>query len=200
MTIENRERFERALQAIDEANSQDPKQEPWQDRTQPAALLYGWRMSERLRQFAPDASEALQLAARAQHIERWRIPRDTYPMNRQGYHLWRRKLADYHAERAGQILQELDYPSATIERVQSLLKRLNRRTDPECQILEDVVCQVFIEYYLADFASAQPEDKLVNILRKTWAKMSPEGQQAALRLDAPPTVQAVMAKALEGGG
>ena len=199
MTIENRERFERALQAIDAANSQDPKQEPWQDHSQPAALLYGWRMSERLNQFAPDASEALQVAARAQHIERWRIPRDTYPMNRQGYHLWRRKLAEYHAERAGHIMQDLNYPRDAIERVQSLLKRLNRTKDPECQTLEDVVCQVFIEYYLADFAGTQNADKLIDILRKTWTKMSPQGQQAALRLDAPPEVLAVISKALEGG-
>ena len=196
MAIEQSERFERALQAIDDANRQDPTLEQWQGQTQPAALWYGWRMSERLQQFAPKASEALQLATRAQHIERWRIPRDSYPMDRQGYFRWRRKLAEFHAERAGEILQALAYPQQTIERVQSLLKRLNRSTDEECQTLEDVVCQVFIEYYLADFAATKSEDKLIGIVRKTWAKMSPTGQQAALKLTLPSTVTPVLEKAL----
>ena len=198
MTTEQTERCKRALQAFDAANSQDPTLESWQDQTQPAALLYGWRMSDRLRQFVPNASEALQLAARAQHIERWRIPRTTYPMTRQGYHQWRRRLAEFHAERAGGILQSLDYPQPTIDRVQSLLLRLNRSSDPECQTLEDVVCQVFIEYYLADFAATKSEDKLLDILRKTWAKMSPAGQQAALQLDLPAALQSVLGKALAG--
>jgi len=196
MTIE--QRFERALQAIDAANSQDPTTEHWQEQTQAAALLYGWRMSERLQQFMPDASEALQLAARAQHIERWRIPRGSYPKTRQGYHAWRRRLAGFHAERMGEIMQSLDYPQVTIERVQSLLQRLNRTTDAECQTLEDVVCQVFIEYYLADFAATQDEEKLIGIVRRTWGKMSPAGQQAALQLSVPPPVRTVLEKALAG--
>lgn len=194
-------RLQQTFQAIDAANSADPNQIEWLDHTQPAALVYGWRMTERLQQFAPDASEELQIAARAQHIERFKIPRDTYPKTKQGYHRWRRELADFHAQRIGEIMQQ-DYPQDLIERVQTLITRKLRpaqmKQDPECQTLEDVVCLVFIEHYLEEFAATQPEDKLPTIIQKTWAKMSPQGQQAALQLDVSTQVSRLLKQALSG--
>lgn len=188
--------FDAAINAIDAANAQDPSREVWQGQEQPAALLYGWRMSECLSRYASSASEALRLAARAQHIERWRIPRNSYPLDRPGYHRWRRELAQFHAERAGAILREAGYGAELIERVQRLLRKENRVTDAECQTLEDVICLVFLEYYLEDFAARQAPEKLPGILQKTWAKMSPRGHDAALALPLLPVVRAQVAAAL----
>src|ERR1043166_7682081 len=114
-------KFQRAIAAFDAANARDPEQE---------ALLYAQRMTEWLGKFAPDASEALKLAARSQHIRRWEIPRDRYPMDRAGYHRWRNELAAFHAKVAGEILRDVGYDEATVGRVQSLLKKERLKEDP----------------------------------------------------------------------
>src|SRR4051812_41553570 len=92
------QKFDEAIGRVDAANAQDPDGE---------ALIYAQRMSEWLARFAPDASDAVKLAARSQHIRRWEIPRDVYPMNRAGYHRWRNELAAFHAKVAGEILREV---------------------------------------------------------------------------------------------
>ena len=191
-----RDRLARALAAIDAANSKDPVAEDDDGQSRPRALLYGRRMSARLASFEPEASVALRIAARAQHIERWTIPRSDYPMDRQGYHRWRRTLADFHAERTGEILAPLGYPPELIERVQSLLRKENLKTDPETRTLEDVICLVFLQYYLADFSRPHEESRIIGILQKTWGKMSPRGQEAALHLPLAPEVQRLVGKAL----
>jgi len=146
--------------------------------------------------FAPAAAPALQLAARAQHLERWAIPREDYPQDRVGYLKWRNDLKAYHAERAGKLLVALDFPAATIERVQFLLQKKQLRKDADTQTLEDVICLVFLAHYAQDFAERHPEEKVVSILQKTWKKMSPEGHAAALQLDLPPNVRMLVEKAL----
>lgn len=192
-----RQRLDRALAAIDAANARDPVSEPDDDgQSRPRALLYGRRMSEQLTRFEPEASIALRIAAHAQHIERWTIPRADYPMDRQGYHRWRRTLAVFHAKRAGEILAPLGYPPALIERVQSLLRKENLKTDPETRTLEDVICLVFLRYYLADFSRPHEESKLIGILRKTWDKMSPRGRETALALPLAPEARRLVGKAL----
>ncbi len=192
-------RLQRAMEAIDAANAGDPEQEERHGERLPRALIYGQRMSAWLDAFAPNASTALKLAARAQHIERWKIPRGDYPMDRKGYHQWRRTLADYHAERTGEILSEADYPSELIQRVQSLLRKENLKSDPDTQTLEDVICLVFLRYYLLDFARPHEEDKVIGILQKTWGKMSPRGRTAALALPLAPEVRRLVERALGGG-
>ncbi len=191
-----RERLDRALAAIDAANSKDPVSEDSDGRSWPRALLYGRRMSEQLARFEPQASVALRIAARAQHIERWTIPRSDYPMDRQGYHRWRRTLAAFHAERTGEILAQIGYPSDLIARVQSLLRKEKLKTDPETRTLEDVICLVFLHYYLFDFSRPHEESKVIGILQKTWGKMSPRGQEAALELPLAPEVRRLVGKAL----
>jgi hypothetical protein len=168
-------RFEHAMELFDRANAEDPRGE---------ALSYSRRMTEWLERIEPDASEELRLATRSQHICRWMIPRETYPMTRAGYHEWRNALARFHAERAGGIMREVGYDDAMIAKVGSLLRKENLRSDAQTQTLEDAICLVFLENYLAEFAHkhAHEPDKLVTILHRTWRKMSPRGQAEAMKL------------------
>jgi len=179
------EKFRNAIKAFDKANSKDPNAETVDGEDYPKELLYAQRMTEWLDKMNPDASEALRLAARCQHIERWVIPREEYPENRPGYLKWRNELKKYHAERAGAILKEVGYDQETIKRVQKLVMKKGIKTDPEAQMLEDVICLVFLSYYFDDFAEKHDDEKLVSILKKTWRKMSVEGRSKALELDMP---------------
>lgn len=174
---------DRAFSAFDAANAKDPNVVQHRGRGIPKELLYSQLMSARLRQFAPDASEALQLAAHAQHLCRWEIPRDAYPMGRASYYAWRERLGVYHGEKAGALMKDVGYDAACIERVQALLRKENLKQDSETQCLEDVICLVFLEHYFEAFASSHPEPKVIGILKKTWAKMSDAGHEAALELN-----------------
>ncbi len=132
----------------------------------------------------PTASEPLQLAAGCQHIRRWALPRDAYPLGRVGYKQWRSKLAQMHADEAEQILREVGYGDPTVTRVRALLLKKGLHANAEVQLFEDAICLTFIERQLAAFARQHDEDKLVSILRKTWKKMSPQGHSAATKLAA----------------
>lgn len=173
------DRFSDAVERIDAANGADPESEDIDGRLVPKALLYGRRMSACLEDLAPDASEALRLAVRCQHIQRWKIPRGEFPVGRLGYRQWRTELAWYHAQTAGSILRDVGYDDGLVERVQSLVRKERYKADPEAQTLEDVACLVFLRYYLPAFAEKQTEEKLVGILAKTWKKMSDAGRAAA---------------------
>jgi hypothetical protein len=189
-------RLRLAIERIDAINAQDPNLEISNGTSHPKELLYSQRMSDWLQRLAPDASEPLQLAARCQHIRRWESPRSGYPMDRAGYHRWRTDLGKFHAETAGNVLREVGYDAATIARVQSLIRKERLKADPEAQLLEDVICLVFLENYFAPFSERHDEQKLIGILRRTWAKMSPRGHEAALKLDMPPEKRAIVEKAL----
>lgn len=188
-----------ALEAFDRVNAADPHLEFVDGQEIPKELVYGRRMSEWLERLYPGASEALRLAARCQHIERWVRPRETYPSGRVGYLTWRRDLKRYHAERAGEILSGLGYPESVISRVQALVRKERLRQDEEAQILEDVVCVVFLAHYVSDFAQKHRSDKVAEILRKTWAKMSPLGHRAALALPLDDGLKALLDLALAEG-
>jgi hypothetical protein len=179
-------RFGAAIAAIDAVNAGDSAREPAHGAAggepMPSAQLYGQRMSAWLLRLAPDAPEELRLAARAQHIARWKIPRSTYPVGRDGYLAWRTKLAQFHAETAGKILAEAGYGPETIARVGDLLRKRGLKRDPDVQTLEDAACLVFLETQFAAFASKHPDDKIVDILRKTAVKMSARGLREAGRL------------------
>jgi hypothetical protein len=177
------ERFNRAIHRFDAANAEDPHLEVVDGVSYPKELLYAQRMTSWLDRFAPDASEALRLAVRCQHIRRWMMPRSQYPMDRRGYLQWRTGLAKFHADTAADILREVGYEAALIDRVQSLLRKEGLKRDPEVQCLEDVICLVFLESYCADFARQHDTAKMLPIIRKTWEKMSPRGREVARALD-----------------
>jgi len=168
---EHQARFERAIALFDAANGEDPNQ----DEGQPKELLYARRMSEMLGRFAPDASEAVQLAVRAQHIRRWTVPRSNYPMTKEGYYAWRTGLYKFHAETAGDLLRRAGYDDEMIERVKAAVAKRGLKVNPETQLLEDVTDLVFIEHYMLGFAGQHAdytEEKWLDIIRKTWRKMS----------------------------
>ncbi|WP_116771525.1 DUF4202 domain-containing protein [Maribacter litoralis] len=171
-----------AFKYFDEANKQDPNTEVFEGTTYPKEVLYGIRMTERLNAFDPNASEALRLTARCQHICRWEIPRESYEMNREGYLRWRQELKKFHATKAASILEDVGYDKETIDNVKFLLQKKQLKKNEETQTLEDVICLVFLEFYFEPFAHKHPEDKTIDILQKTWRKMSPKGQKAALKL------------------
>lgn len=171
----NVERFNRTIAAFDNANAQDPNQEFFEGETSPKELLYGQRMSQYLLSFTPTASEALQLAARSQHIRRWEIPRSSFPAGRKGYLQWREKLKLYHAAVAGEIMEKEGYALKDIEGVKKLLLKKGLKTDAEVQTLEDVACIVFLQFYFEDFAKGYEPEKIRDILQKTLRKMSEAG-------------------------
>lgn len=188
--------FEQAIALIDQANAQDPDRVQANGTQWPGELLYSIRMSERLNIFEPQAPEHLKLAARAQHIRRWEIPRDSYPLDRKGYHLWRTTLYSHHAEVAGTLLKEAGYEQATIDRVGQLLRKERLKSDADMQTLEDVICLVFLEHYFDDFAKAHNDEKLITILRRTWGKMSTRGQHAAMSLPLSERAKSLVGRAL----
>jgi hypothetical protein len=172
---------------IDAAHAEDPAGKE---------LAYAQRMSAWLEKLSPQASEPLRLAVRCQHIRRWTIPRSAFPEGRVGYLRWRKEQSLAHAAVAGEILGRAGYGGDTIARVQSLVKKEGIKHDPEAQLLEDVTCLVFLEHELAAFAPRHEEAKLVDILQKTWLKMSLAGREAALGLKLPAPLRALVEKAV----
>lgn len=166
----------RALAAIDAANAADPAREDGQ----PAAALYGERMSAELARLFPEASEPLQIAARGQHIERWLLPRAEYPEGRAGYLDWRREQGRRHAERVMGIMRAAGYAPEAVEAAGRMLRKEGIKRDPEVQALEDVICFTFLRHYFAPFAPSQSPEALLKIVEKTARKMSPEGRARAL--------------------
>jgi hypothetical protein len=183
---------------IDAANSEDPAHELVHGEPQPKEWLYGVRMSERLAVFRPDASAALQVACRAQHLARFQVPRGDYPDGREGYLRWRSDLARRHADGLKAILGECGADAPLIARCAFLVQKKRLRQDAETQALEDVACLVFLEHYALEFAGQHPEPKVIDIVQKTWGKMSEAGHAAALALTLPDAVTAVVQKALAG--
>ena len=192
------DRPERVIARIDKANTLDPNRETYQGQSMPAALLYGQRMSRWLDRVDDAASEPLRIAARAQHIERWIIPRDAYPQNRTGYLQWRTDLGKFHADRAGQIMGDEGYDEPAIAAVSTMLRKQQLKTNPDTQTLEDVACLVFLESYFADFSTQHDRDKIVRILRKTWAKMSQRGRELALTIEMAHDARELVNQALAG--
>ncbi len=176
------DKFQKVIELIDQENGTDPNIETFNGVAYPKELLYSQRMTEKLLSFKPDASEEVQIAARAQHICRWKIARNEYPMDRVGYLKWRQELKKYHAEITSDILEVVGYDTEFIDRVAFLIEKKLIKKDAEVQVLEDVICLVFLEYYFEAFIQKHDDDKLVDIVLKTWHKMSTDGHEVALTL------------------
>jgi len=166
--------------------------------SQPRELLYAQRLTGWVLRLCPDASEELRLAARCQHICRWEIPRNSYPMTRAGYLKWRASLKIFHAQKAGEILRESGYDETAIRRVQELNLKKNFPDDPETRVLEDALCLVFLQYQFTGLATKTAEDKTINALQKSWAKMSEAGRAEALKLDFGSREKNLLQRALNG--
>jgi hypothetical protein len=175
--------YQAAIAAFDKANAEDPNSEVVDGKEVPKELLYAQRMTEMQERFAPDASEAVKLACRAQHIQRWKSARSDYPMDKKGYMLWRTNLYKFHAETAGRLMKEVGYDDEMIDRVKTIVGKKDLKSNPETQLMEDVVDLCFIEHYMLHFAQQKPdydEAKWILIIKKTWDKMSDSAHAFAL--------------------
>lgn len=180
MTLQH---YQAAIAAFDRANAQDPNKEMFDGKEYPKELLYAQRMSDMQERFAPGASEAVKLAVRAQHIQRWKSPRSDYPMDKPGYMLWRTNLYKFHAETAGNLMKEAGYDDEMVARVKTIVGKKELKTNPETQLMEDIVDLVFIEHYMLAFAGQHldyDEAKWIVIIKKTWNKMSSSAHEFTL--------------------
>lgn len=192
--------FNAVIAAIDAVNAEDPRRIEIDGTPQPFETIYANRMTETLARLYPDASELLRIAARAQHIRRWQIPRDTYPRTREGYEKWRRGMRQLHAELVGGIMGENGYSQEDIALVGTFLRKERLKRDGDSQALENVVDVVFLAHYWDDFVekfSDYDDDKLIDIVGKTLRKMSSHGHAAALALDLPDNTKRIVLAAVE---
>ena len=193
--------LDRALALIDEANSADPNRVEADGRDWPKEVLYSTRMTDMLRRYAPEADDAQQLAIRAQHVERWKSPRDAYPMDRIGYLKWRKDLYKMQGDTAARLVAEAGYGDDVVNRVGNAVAKRNLKTNPDTQLLEDVTDLTFLEHYLLEFAGKHPdysEEKWIDIIRKTWNKMSPRAHAFVLagRITLPESLAPLVLKAV----
>ena len=184
-------RFQAAIAAFDAIHARDP--------AHPRALVEAERLSACVQRLDESASVALRLAARCQHLERWSVPRETYPEGRIGYLKWRKDLARFHADRATEILRGVGYDEATIEAVRGINLKQDLKQSHDAQTMEDALCLVFLEYELEAVLDKYPDEaKAVDILQKTWRKMSERGHSAALSLSLSPRGASLVGRALGG--
>jgi hypothetical protein len=182
-------RFRAAIAAFDAVHARDP--------AHPRALLEAERLSACIERLDENASLALRLAARCQHLERWAVPRETYAQGRLGYLKWRKDLARFHADRAAQILRDVGYDEAAIAAVRSIVLKQDLKQNRDTQTMEDALCLVFLEHELEAFLDKYPDEaKAVDILQKTWCKMSERGHAAALSLSLSARGAALVGRAL----
>lgn len=179
-------RLEHVFSSIDELNAQDPHFETVDGINTPKELVYGMRMSEWLDRIRPDAPDPLKVAVRAQHIMRWKIPRSSFADGKIGYLNWRNALKKFHADEAAKILDNLGFQKDFIDRVSFLIQKKNLKNDPDTQSLEDVACLVFLQFYFAEFSSKTDTIKMIDIVKKTWNKMSDDAKGLALNIAMPP--------------
>ena len=194
--MSNSDKFNKAIQLFDEANTADPTKEIFEGKEYPKELLYAIRMTNTLNNISPNSSEALKLAVRCQHICRWEIPRNSYEISREGYLKWRKDLKDFHAKKAADILGKIGYSEDSINAVKFLLLKKQLKKNIDTQTLEDVACLVFLEFYFLQFSEKYSENKLIGIIQKTWKKMSDKGHKAALELKFSPNALSLITKAL----
>ncbi|KAL4896722.1 hypothetical protein BDV59DRAFT_199073 [Aspergillus ambiguus] len=197
------DKFTKALQLIDAAHAEDPNTitPPSSTTAIPYELHYANKMTKYLTQRDPSASELLRLAIRAQHLRRWEVPRGSFPATKVGYHAWRSHLQKRQAELVEAMCREAGYAEDEAARVGALVRKEGLRGgDPDTQVLEDVACLVFLDDQFEDFEREKQyeEEKVLGILRKTWAKMSDPGRELALRIDMSERARGLVGKALQG--
>ena len=188
--------FLRARALIDAAHSADPHRTADQ---KPAELIYADRMEAWVTRVATEPTPLLQLAARCQHLERWLVPRGSFPEGKAGYLAWRKSLYTKQAERARELLLRAEVSAPDADAVATWVSKSGLKTNAGTQALEDAACLVFLENEISAFAAQHavyPREKFVDILRKTWRKMSPRAQALALALNLPPPIEALVRDAV----
>lgn len=193
------DRLTAALAAIDAANADDPNTISIDGVERPKELAHAELMTRWVRRLAPDCSDEQLIAARAHHLRRWAIPRETYPTGRSGYLRWRSALRRRHGEEVGAILRRAGYDDGAIARVQAIVRKQGLGRHPEVQVHEDALCLVFLETQFEALATQiDDDDKMVEILRKTAAKMSDAGLAAVSEVSLSPQGAALLGRAVSG--
>lgn len=175
--------FDEVVKMMDAANSEDPNIETVDGKDWPKELLYSQRMTEMLERYKPEVDDVAKLAIRGQHIMRWKSPRSDYPMDRKGYHQWRTALYTFHANSVAELMEKAGYDEESLERVRQAVGKKALKKNPDTQLLEDIAALVFIEHYMLAFAEKHPEydeAKWIDIIRKTWRKMTADAHEFAL--------------------
>lgn len=193
------ERFDRAIAAIDEANADDPHTIELRGEVRPKEQAHAELMTEWVRRLAPSADDAQLLAARAHHLRRWSVPRSTYPAGRAGYLRWRTGLRKQHAAEVAVLLADAGYDEPTIQRVQAIINKVGLSkddTDPAVQVHEDALCLVFLETQLAATVDQLGDEKMIDVIQKTAAKMSPAGLAQVAAISMRDTDRHLIARAL----
>jgi hypothetical protein len=176
------ERRARAIAAFAAENARDPRSVLDSGQERPRELVDAERLAAWVARLEPEASEALVLASHCQHLRRWEIPRSDYEAGRLGYLKWRKALARFHADQAGEILRGLGYPEDVLLLVRQIQLKQGMSLHPDVQTMEDALCLSFLEHELGEFARQHPDDKVIDIIAKTWGKMSDRAHQLALGL------------------
>ena len=177
-------RLERAMARFEVAHREDPRSIVVGDAETPWSVHYHRRLAHWVLHFDTEASIPLRLASACQHVRRWKVPRSEYEAGRRGYRRWRSDLSKIHAGIAREVLEDVGYDEATVVRVENLLRKIGLGRDPEAQLFEDAICMVFFENEFVELARKHDDEKMVGILRRTWAKMSDAGRQEALAMAA----------------
>lgn len=189
--------YQKARELIDEAHAADPKRA---DNNRPAELVYADNMERWVAHVAPEATPMLRLAARCQHLERWSVPRASFPMDKPGYHAWRKSLYKKQADRARELLLQASVPATEADAIATWVSKTGLKANPGTQALEDAACLVFLDTEISGFATQHadyPREKYVDIIRKTWRKMSPRAQELATTIALPPAVADLVQEAIK---
>lgn len=190
------DKLEKAFTLFDTYNKKSPETIFWENQAFPSEYFYALKLYEWVKKLEPQASESLLLASRAQHIGRWEISRKSYPEGRVGYLKWRSDLGKFHAQTASELLKEAGYDDETIKRVREIIQKQRLKTDEDVQTIENALCLVFLQFQFDDLIEKVTEDKMIDILRKTWGKMSDPGRKHALDLEFSEAGSALIKKAL----
>jgi hypothetical protein len=196
MGIADRARFQAAIVAFDRENSEDPHTLEVGGLQRPRELVDAERLSAWVERLAPEASEALRLAARCQHIRRWQIARTAYPPGRVGYLQWRTQLGRFHADTVTRILEGLGYERELIDAVRRINLKQNLHSNADTQTMEDALCLAFLEFEFEEFCAKHSPEKVLEVVQKTWKKMSEKGHEAALALPFSPSSLEIVKRAL----
>ena len=199
MDTANATRFQSAIEAFDRANAEDPHLVSVAGERRPRELVDAQRLSAWIDKLEPHASEALRLAARCQHIRRWQIPRGSYPAGRVGYLQWRTQLGRFHADTAARLLADVGYEPALVEQVRRINLKQNLHSNPDTQAMEDALCLAFLEFEFEEFCAKYPTEKVIEVVQKTWKKMSARGHEVALALPLSAESLALVTRALSPG-
>lgn len=189
-------KLEKAFTLFDNYNKQSPGTIKWDGEELPAEYFYALKLHDWVKRLEPDAGESLLLASRSQHIGRWEIPRKSYPEGRVGYLKWRSDLGKFHAAKATELMSEAGYDQTSQDKVREIILKQKLKINPEVQTIENALCLVFLEFQFDDLIAKQSEEKMIDILKKTWAKMSEPGRNMALTLNYSDEAKALLAKAL----